>query len=395
MNRSVERHRLRVTGARPGEVVVSPFDHPARGPVRCSAAPLVVGELRHRGWRVREGTVTVGPRDTSGDSVLFAVTYVDRSGETVGFGVAAHLHDGAALAAAADAADRWRSVLRTRRLLVATIDPSCDGVRRARQLVARQERASQPRYVLGHSPDLDTPDTVTVRNLDEVPHAATVVFPPFGVTAAIRTEARARGLHVIDTTCPIVGTAHETVRRFAADGHSVVLIAGTGRDATSALVGQAPAAVATVESVADVADLQLDPDRVSYVVGGGVHVGHAVRLAAALRARYPRVRAQHPDGLCYATTDRAETVRSVWNSSDTVLVQGHAPIADEMGTARVHRISHAGDIRPEWLASSATVGLVSSSSDPDPGREVIEALSGLGPLSVARRRVTTDIVKHG
>lgn len=398
MNRSVERHRISAFGATPGEVVVSPFEHPTRGPVRTPAALLVAAELRRHGWQVPTRRVTTCPPPGTEDSVLFAVSYVDRAGKPVGFGVAASAHDPAALAAAEKAVSLWRSVLRTRRLLVAAIDPSCDGARRARGILDHRAERDRPLYVLGHAPDLADVRTRYVKSLDDVPPDATVVFPPFGVAEDVRTEAHARGLDVVDTTCPIVDTAHRTVRRFADDGDSVVLVGAASRDALTALAGQAPSATVAVTSLADVDRLRVAPDRVSYVMGGGTPVEHSRRVAEAIRARYPKARPAHPDGMCYATADQLDTLRSVLESSDVVLVHGRLPTAVAATVRResnpVHEITDLADIRPGWLTTAGTVGFVDMGPHPGQVSRLEDVLSGLGPLSTARRRVTTEIVER-
>lgn len=370
---------------------MGPFVHPGRGPVRSPAAPLVAGQLRRDGWPVREQPITPHTGGAEGDSVMFAVTYADRAGGAVGFAVCARSDDPAATAAAASAIDTWRAVLRTRRLLLATADPSCRGARRAHRMLRAHAQTRGPLVVLGHH-DLCPPGAGTAATVADVPAAATVVIPPYGVADEVRAELAVRGLEVVDTTCPVVRGAQRTVHRFAAEGDVVVVLGAGSGQARSALVGQAPAAAVAVESPDDVARLRADPDRVSYVVAGGTPIEHVDHLAGALRARYPRVRAAHPDGLCYAAQDRLDTLRSVLSGSDVVLVQGQLPDGVADGVP-VHEITGASDIRPEWLAAAGTIGLVGTSGPVGPDHELARALTGLGPLSMARRQVTTEIVR--
>lgn len=58
----------------------------------------------------------------------------------------------------------------------------------------------------------------------------------------------------------------------------------------------------------------------------------------------------------------------------------------------VHVLEDVGSIRPVWLAGAQSVGLVSYRSAPRGlERAVVEALSGLGPLSLAHREVRTRV----
>src|SRR5580704_17403966 len=54
---------------------------------------------------------------------------------------------------------------------------------------------------------------IFVDELSEVPEGARVIFSAHGVSPAIREEAKARKLQVIDATCPLVTKVHlEAVR---------------------------------------------------------------------------------------------------------------------------------------------------------------------------------------
>ena len=80
-----------------------------------------------------------------------------------------------------------------------------------------------------------------VTSLDEVPDGATVVFPAHGVPAGVRAAAAARGLEIIDATCPLVPAAHAEARKFAERGDDVWLIGQPGHAAVAGIIGQAPA----------------------------------------------------------------------------------------------------------------------------------------------------------
>jgi 4-hydroxy-3-methylbut-2-en-1-yl diphosphate reductase len=144
-----------------------------------------------------------------------------------------------------------------------------------------------------------------------------------------------------------------------------------------------------------------DARQVSYLLQPGIPVEDFGPAIAALRSRFPAVRGPHPDGFCYAASDRAETIRVIASASDVMLVLGSADSPDSKqisGLARArgtrtHVIAGPGDITPAMLSGASTVGLAeSTSAHPALAERVTGALSGLGPLSVTSRRVTTDIV---
>jgi 4-hydroxy-3-methylbut-2-en-1-yl diphosphate reductase len=395
----------------PGEVLVpTEIGDVVRGPLPSPAAPLVAGTLLRKGRRVGHGPVgqCADPAGDDGGAVLFVATCQQRDGSTAAVAAAANPADRSAVAAARSAVDEWSAVFGTRRLL-AGASPWCDG---AAQALAEARRAVAGRrtvHVYGELAagsdalsELAEQGALFVQSLDEVPDAATVVFPAHGVSAEVRARAAARGLEVIDATCPLVRDVHAEARKFAERGDDVLVIGHPGHAAVAGIIGQAPAVATLVSSPGSTAALRVtDSRRVSYLLQPGVPVEDSAPVVAALRSRFPALRGPHPDGFCYAASDRAETVRVIASASDVVLVLG-APdardsrqisaLARDCG-ARAHVVPSVCDIVPAMVTGASAIGLAeSTSASPALAGQVTEALSGLGPLSVTRRQVSTEVV---
>ncbi len=141
----------------------------------------------------------------------------------------------------------------------------CAGVDRAIEIVERAlERFGAPIYVrheIVHNAyvvaDLRRKGAVFVRELDEVPAGATVIFSAHGVSREVRADAAARGLHVFDATCPLVTKVHVEVSKMRAEGCEIVMIGHRGHPEVEGTMGQASGGMLLVESVADVATLQV------------------------------------------------------------------------------------------------------------------------------------------
>ncbi len=399
------------THVTPGEVLVpTEVGDPVRGPLPCPAAPLAGGTLERKGKRVSYGPVghCADPADDNGGAIIFVATCAQRDGSTAAVAAAASPADRVAVAAARMAVEEWSAVLGTRRLLAAG-SPWCDGAARALDEARRAVNGRTAVHVYGDlaaDPDaiaeLAGQGAVFVTSLEEVPDAGTVVFPAHGVPAAVHAAAAARGLEVIDATCPLVTWAHGEARKFAERGDDVVLVGQPGHAAVAGLTGQAPAKTTLVSSSAGTATLRVpDPRRVSYLLQPGIPVEDSAPVTAALRSRFPALHGPNPDGFCYAASDRAQTVRAIASACDTMLVLGAADAPDSRqvcgiardGGTRAHIVSEAGDIVPAMLAGAGVIGLAeSTSARPALAGQVTEALSGLGPLSVTTRRVSTEVV---
>jgi 4-hydroxy-3-methylbut-2-en-1-yl diphosphate reductase len=344
--------------------------------------------------------------DDGGVTVLVA-TCAQRDGTDAAVAAAVSAGDRLAKAAARSAVDEWAAVFGTRRLLAAA-SPWCRGATQALAAARRAVEGRRTVYVCGRLAadqnaisELSELGAVFVRSLDEIPPDATVLFPAHGVPAVVRAKAEARGLQIIDATCPLVAWVQSEAAKFAGRGDDLVLIGQDDHAVVPGIAGQAPGKTAVVSTPASVAALQVtDPRRVSYLLQPGIPVEDSVAVAAALRSRFPALHGPHPDGFCYAASDRAETVRAIASASDVMLVLGSAgPDARQLSGlardrgARAHVIGATGDVLPGMIAGAGAIGLAeSTSAGPELAAQVTRALSGLGPLSVTSRRVSTDVV---
>jgi 4-hydroxy-3-methylbut-2-enyl diphosphate reductase len=251
--------------------------------------------------------------------------------------------------------------------------------------------------------DLERRGAVFVDELSEVPDGACVVFSAHGVSPAVRDEAGRRGLDTIDATCPLVAKVHAEARRFAADGYLVALIGHAGHEEVEGTLGEAPESTALVQTAADVARLRpADPGKVAYLMQTTLAEDEAAEVASALTERFPQARGPGSDDICYATTNRQRAIRAVAAESDLVLVAGSANSSNsvrlvetaERAGAPAYLIDGPSDIRLGWLAGVSTIGLTAGASAPPAVvEEIITALSGLGPVAVTERVITTENIR--
>lgn len=399
-------------GMRRGEVLVpTELGDRLHGRLHCLAAPLVAGLLRAKGRPVRV-TDLAGDDDAPADADgrLFVATCPQQDGSTAAIAAAAAPGEALSAAAARAAVEDWAAVSGSRSLLLAA-SPWCAGALHAasaaRAAAAGHQGTGRRVHVL--APVAMPPETasalaelgaVVTESLAAVEPGDVVVFPAHGVTEQTRADASQRGATVVDATCPLVAAAQTAAARAAEHGHQLVLIGQPGHAATGPITSKAPRHVTAVENPAHAAAVRVtDGGQVSYLTLPGIALEAGAPIVSALRSRYPAVRPTVPSELCYAPSDRAGTVYSVALGSDVMLVAGDPQSADarqlcgqarDAGT-RVHVIADAADIRPQMLASVHTIGLAESTSAPAGlAAQVLAALSGLGRLTVARRRLSTE-----
>lgn len=232
-----------------------------------------------------------------------------------------------------------------------------------------------------------------VEELDEVPADAVTIFSAHGVARSVEQEARARQLHAIDATCPLVIKVHNQGRQYAASGRIVILIGHAGHPEVVGTMGQIPGRVILVQNESEVAQLDLAADTpVAYVTQTTLSVDDTRGIIAALERRFLDLVGPDTRDICYATQNRQSAVRELATQVDVLLVIG-APNSSnsnrlrEIGTESgvpSYLIADGSELDPAWVRDAAVVGITAGASAPEAMVEdVLAALRRLGPVEVS------------
>jgi 4-hydroxy-3-methylbut-2-enyl diphosphate reductase len=222
---------------------------------------------------------------------------------------------------------------------------------------------------------LEARGAVFVDEAGSVPEGAVVVFSAHGVSPSVREDAKRRGLHTIDATCPLVTKVHNEARRFAAQGYDILLIGHEGHEEVEGTTGEAPSRIHLVDGPdAGAAARVRDPSRVAWLSQTTLSVDETIDTVAALRERFPQLMDPPSDDICYATQNRQAAVKQIARDSDVVIVVGSGnssnsvrlvEVARDAGAPAAYLVDDAAAIDEAWLGAAATVGVTSGASVPE------------------------------
>ncbi len=262
----------------------------------------------------------------------------------------------------------------------------CAGVVRAIDIVERSlELYGSLVYVLHeivhnhHVVDqLRQKGAVFVESLDDIPSGEKVVFSAHGVAKNRITEAKEKGLEIMDATCPLVTKVHLEVQRYAEEGKEVILIGHEGHVEVIGTLGQYDTslggAMYLVQSVEDVATLQVrNPDALGYVTQTTLSVFDTEQIIQALKEKYPKIVGPKSDDICYATQNRQQAVVDLSGEVDVLLVVGTENSSNsnrlrevgEQHGVRSYLIPGPADINPQWFSDDMVVGVTAGASAPE------------------------------
>jgi 4-hydroxy-3-methylbut-2-enyl diphosphate reductase len=277
----------------------------------------------------------------------------------------------------------------------------CAGVERAIEIVEMAlEKFGAPIYVrheIVHNPHvvkrLVDKGVKFVEETDEVPEGAVAIFSAHGVAEIVEKHAKARGLQVIDATCPLVSKVHTEGQRYAKHGREIILIGHEGHPEVEGTLGRIPGVVHLISEAEDVAKLKVNnPDMLAYITQTTLSVDDTKVVIDALKKRFPNIVGPATKDICYATQNRQVAVRELAKHVDVVLVIGAhnssnsnrlRERAEEFGVPS-YLIEDATHLQNEWVAGKKRVGITAGASAPeDLVQGLIERLRQIEPVEVS------------
>ncbi len=297
----------------------------------------------------------------------------------------------------------------------------CAGVDRAIDIVNRALDIFEPPIYVRHEvvhnkfvvDNLRDRGAVFVDELHEVPDDSIVIFSAHGVSKAVQSEAKDRGLKVFDATCPLVTKVHMEVARYSSKGSEMILIGHKGHPEVEGTMGQYDhdngGDIYLVEDVTDVQALTPNnPDALSYVSQTTLSMDDTAIVIEALRKKFPNIRGPKTDDICYATQNRQDAVKDLAKQCDLILVVGSPnssnsnrlrELGERMG-ADAYLIDNAQEIDATWFADDKTVGITAGASAPEVlVQQVVnrvKELGGTAPVELSGREenITFNLPKE-
>jgi 4-hydroxy-3-methylbut-2-enyl diphosphate reductase len=295
-------------------------------------------------------------------------------------------------------------------VLIAAPRGFCAGVERAIQIVELALKKNGPPVYVRHEivhnkfvvDSLKAKGAVFVKELDEVPDGAPVVFSAHGVPKLVPATAEARGLAWLDATCPLVSKVHRQAERMVEQGRHILFVGHSGHPEVIGTFGQVPAGAMTLVETADEAEAVQPPsDQLGFLTQTTLSVDDTAEIIAILQRRFPDILGPKGEDICYATSNRQAAVKAIAPRCDLMLVIG-APNSSNSQRLRevaaregavAHLINRADAIDWTWLDGVSTLGLTAGASAPEVlVQEVLDALRSRFKVRIEEVTTATEDV---
>jgi 4-hydroxy-3-methylbut-2-enyl diphosphate reductase len=214
---------------------------------------------------------------------------------------------------------------------------------------------------------------VFVEDESEIPEGEICVLSAHGVAPSVKENAQARGLKVVDATCPLVNKVHAEARTYADSGHLVALVGHANHVEVIGTLGERPADTIVIESPEQARELKTDRP-VAVITQTTLSLDDVAPIVDALEDHLGTLRRPHADDICYATQNRQDAVKEmvaldatlilVIGSENSSNAQRLVEVAQAAG-ADATLIDGVSALDPQLLDGHTTIGLTAGASTPE------------------------------
>ncbi|MFQ6008446.1 MAG: 4-hydroxy-3-methylbut-2-enyl diphosphate reductase [Candidatus Zixiibacteriota bacterium] len=213
-----------------------------------------------------------------------------------------------------------------------------------------------------------------VSSVDNVDRG-TLIISAHGVSPDVIATAQAKGLEVVDATCPLVSRIYTIIEKVVRNGYHVIHFGDRNHDETKGIVGHAPENITVASNREELIALPKWPRRkLGLTVQTTAHMAEFAEIEKLARKKWPHIEIFNT--VCNATTKRQSAIMDLAPQVDMVLVVGSITSANSKRLARISEaicgkgilIGSSADIDENWFDEDCgvqNVGISAGASTPD------------------------------
>ena len=251
----------------------------------------------------------------------------------------------------------------------------CYGVKRAIQLAEDSVTPQSRSYTLG--PIIHNPQMVArlaeegigkIETLDEIAEG-TVIVRSHGVGPHVYEKIEAKGLNLVDATCPHVRKAQNAARQLSDDGCQVVIVGDKNHPEVRSILEWAGEGAVAVDTEEEAAGLPMY-GRLGIVSQTTFSGARFKKIVSVLLDKSSDVRIIRT--ICTATDLRQSAAVKLAGEVELMIVVGGKNSANTTKLAQLcaekcktYHIETAAEVCDEWFATIKKIGITAGASTPD------------------------------
>jgi 4-hydroxy-3-methylbut-2-enyl diphosphate reductase len=244
-------------------------------------------------------------------------------------------------------------------------------VKKAEEAIARPGSDVTTLGHVVHNPqmvtELEERGLKNAHSVDEV-ESGTLFVRAHGLPVETLRKAEAKGLTILDATCPMVTKIHVQAEKLRDEGYKIVVVGDPSHPEVKGTLSHVPGAwcITSPEEI----DALPRASRVGVVVQSTWNGPGFSEIVRKLSAKYYEVRAVNT--ICTDTKNRQSEVVDLAHEVQVMVVVGgktsantkHLAELAAINGARSYHIEGPDELEPSWFDGVETVGLMSGASTP-------------------------------
>jgi len=218
-----------------------------------------------------------------------------------------------------------------------------------------------------------------INHLDQT-QGKTLAITTHGTSPAILSEIKARHIHIIDTTCPIVRKAQNTARELAKSGFDVIIFGEAEHSEVKGLLGWTGDKGIAALNVKQIDKSGKSPSRVGIISQTtqtqSAFIEFTRQLMDMIGSKIEEMRLFNT--LCKVTQGQQEAAIRLAHRSQLMIVIGGSNSANARHLVEIcsplvetHLVETAEEVDDSWLVGKHYIGITAGASTPD---EAVEEL---------------------
>ncbi|PJA86757.1 MAG: 4-hydroxy-3-methylbut-2-enyl diphosphate reductase [Candidatus Moranbacteria bacterium CG_4_9_14_3_um_filter_42_9] len=284
----------------------------------------------------------------------------------------------------------------------------CDGVRRAFETVSRlvtedpqadtfeyqRKKMKKPVFVLGslvHNQDVVNrieEKSIKKISLEKLENSkpgeiGTIIITAHGIGPRVYEIAKAKGIDLIDTTCPKVIKVQRLARSFVKKGYNLILVGDKDHKEVKSIYEWGGGKALVISSEEELQAVNFDPTQKIIILSQTTQSQDFLKLVYDyIKKKYKDV--EIIDTICMETRQRQDELKKLAERSDAMVIIGSTESANSTRLYEISKkinpksvfVSRVGELDDEFFADAKKVGVTAGASTPEwIISEVIEHLS--------------------
>jgi (E)-4-hydroxy-3-methyl-but-2-enyl pyrophosphate reductase len=253
----------------------------------------------------------------------------------------------------------------------------CFGVKRAMKLAFESARSSDlPIYSLGpliHNPQqveiLSQKGVYEISDLESLKSDDVLIIRSHGTTPSILDFAQAKGLKIVDATCPFVVNAQKLAQELNSEGYQVIIVGEGDHPEVIGIMGFTKNEAWVIDKASTIQNLP-KKNRIGVVAQTTQSFENFREVVSALLEKCDELKVFNT--ICHATTQRQESAIKLAKRVDLMIVIGGHNSANTNRLTSLckqyvttYHIEIADEIDKSWFDGIEIVGVTAGASTPE------------------------------